>query len=311
MIAGALACVCIAGGVCAGAVMMKGGQDAKQDTASQKVVSIPEIQFPSYGGEWNEEITFENKIDADAVNNQDMVNQVMFVKDKASKEKSEKIKNAFDVKEGKMTDTDNAAVYKEDDRTLMLYDNGSFLYRQDRDETGEVKLSDESCKEMAQEFLEDNQLLTDEFEYVGVGYDTLTDLSNPEEEKVIGKLVYYERKINGIDVEGNSKIYVAFDNQGEISEAYSSYREVERTVEPNEVVALEAAIEKAEKLEGYIVMDEEADRIVLENAEIIYWEDSEAFSTNNTIQPVYKITGKAYKGDELLGEFAAVESAVK
>lgn len=44
---------------------------------------------------------------------------------------------------------------------------------------------------------------------------------------------------------------------------------------------------------------------------IIYWEDLAEFSINSTIQPVYKITGKSYQGETIIGEFEAIESAVR
>lgn len=51
--------------------------------------------------------------------------------------------------------------------------------------------------------------------------------------------------------------------------------------------------------------------MVIDDVSISYWEDSSKESKNNTIQPVYKFTGKSYDGEKLLGEFTALESVME
>lgn len=49
---------------------------------------------------------------------------------------------------------------------------------------------------------------------------------------------------------------------------------------------------------------------MVDNIKVSYWEDSANKYDNNTIQPVYELTGKAYDGDKLLGGFTALETVI-
>ncbi len=274
-------------------------------------VIIPEIEFPVSMGEINDELVFENKIDEKNIKNIDIIDEVLLVSDTQSEKECEKVKAAFNMQSIDTTKTEDAEIYRTDDSTLLLYNNGSYMYRSNNKEDKAINLSDDSCIEIAESFLKENRLLPDEFSYSGIGYDTLTDLSHPEDEIIIAKQVYFCRNIDNIEVDGNSKIYVSIDGNGEISEAYSAYQNVDKKVPVNEVIGLEEAVDKVLDLKGFIAVEENADKVVLENVEIIYWEDSAEFSTNSTIQPVYKITGKSYQGETIIGEFEAIESAVR
>lgn len=277
----------------------------------KKSVIIPEIEFPVSMGGANEELIFENKIDEKNIKNIDIIDEVLLVSDTQSEKECEKVKAAFNMQSIDTTKTEDAEIYRTDDSTLLLYNNGSYMYRSNNKEDKAINLSDDSCIEIAESFLKENGLLPDEFSYSGIGYDTLTDLSHPEDEIIIAKQIYFCRNIDNIEVDGNSKIYVSIDGNGEISEAYSAYQNVDKKVPVNEVIGLEEAVDKVLDLKGFIAVEENADKVVLENAEIIYWEDSAEFSTNSTIQPVYKITGKSYQGETIIGEFEAIESAVR
>lgn len=277
----------------------------------KKSVIIPEIEFPVSMGGANDELIFENKIDEKNIKNKDIIDEVLIVSNTQLEKKREEVKKAFDMQSIDITETEDAEIYRTEDSTLLLYNNGSYMYRSNNKEDKEINLSDDSCIEIAENFLKENGLLPDEFSSSGIGYDTLTDLSHPEDEIIIAKQIYFSRNIDNIEVDGNSKIYVSIDSNGEISEAYSAYRDVDDRVSVNEVIELGEAVDKVLNSKGFIAVEENADKVVLENVEIIYWEDSAEFSTNSTIQPVYKITGKSYQGENIIGEFEAIESAVR
>lgn len=283
-----------------------------QETENKKEpFVIPEIEFPAYMGGSLENISYENHIEESDIENYDSIHQVMLVDDNQLKTIKKVVKKAFDMDLAAEQSVKDAEVYKTEESTLLLYKNGSYMYRTNNHNMQECTISDEDVIEKAEKFLKGQGLLTEEFSYSKIGYDKQTDMQHPENEIIVGKQVYFERALDGVEVKGNSLIYVSVDGTGEITEVYSAYRDIKEYESANEIIGLEEAIQNLKNQEGLISVDENADRVILEEAEIVYWEDAEAFSTNNTIQPVYKFTGKAYQGTELLGEFQAIESAVK
>lgn len=284
---------------------------SKEKRNESEPLVIPEIVFPQYAGSSLAGISYENYIKENDIKNYDSVHQVIVVTDDQIKKTKQKAKKAFAMDSATEQSLRDVEVYKTQESTLQLYKNGSYMYRINQRDMHECLLSDEQAIEKATSFLENQGLLPEEFSYSKIGYDKQTNLQNPENEIIVGKQVYFERVIDGLEVKGNSMIYVSIDGSGEIAEVYCAYRDIEQYESVNEVIGLDEAIQSLENQKGLICVDENADKVILENAEIIYWEDADAFSTNNTIQPVYKITGKAYQGSELLGEFQAIESAVK
>lgn len=272
-------------------------------------IDIPQIQFPQSGGEISDSIKYENHINR--VENAEIGGKVIFTSNELVQERHTKAIKAFSMTGSPTTDAGNVITFENEDGILELYENGGFFYQKSNSDMKKLTFTDKECIDIAQEFLVENALLANDFVYSGVGFDTFTDMQNPENSYVIEKQIYFERLIGGTVVDGNSRIFISIDGNGEIASAYSSYQDIDKYQDANEVVELSEAIDAISKQEGLIAVDEEANRVSLEKAELIYWEDSGLYSENNTIQPVYRITGTAYIDDDVVGEFVAIESAVK
>lgn len=59
------------------------------------------------------------------------------------------------------------------------------------------------------------------------------------------------------------------------------------------------------------IFPEGSTKLIIDDVKISYWEDSTVENGNNTIQPVYEYTGKAYDNQNELGEFTILESVMR
>lgn len=272
------------------------------------------INFPQMAGDLNNNLTIDDvSIDLEKIENRDLLKSGYIVDETISDSKKETIKKAFDLENIKVNKIESKEIYSNDTAELLIYDNGSYLYKVKGDSSNEtvVNLTDDECKDKAINYLKENDLLPDDFDYDAVGYETVAPVEDPENKQTVKKIVFLKRKLNGVDVKGTSKIFVSIAGDGEVNTVYGSHGDIRETGKPTEIIPASEAVNKAKKLEGLISVSEEADNVKLENIEVVYWEDSAPGSENSTIQPVYKITGQAFKGNDEIGEFTAIESAIK
>lgn len=277
---------------------------------SIKAEKFEKIDFPQFAGYVDHELKFEDKSNKSNVKNADIAKHVYVVKEEISKKKSDHIKQVFDMVNFESKKDDVQEVITGNDKVLTIYKNGTYHYKNKITKTDKVKITDEECKKIALDFLETNDLMPEYFEYAGTGYDILTPMDNPQDETIIAKSIYFRRSLNGVDVKGNSKIYVTVVNDGAIRDVYSSYREIEDEILINDVVSPFEAIEKAKNFDGMVAIDEKANKVKITEVEMIFWEDSAPLSENATIQPVYKVTGKCFLCNEEIGDFEAIVSAL-
>lgn len=178
--------------------------------------------------------------------------------------------------------------------------------------TAEVTITDQNCRLLAEQFIEESGINISDYIFSKIGYDILTELDS-NKELVVTKTVYFTKQIDNLDIYGNTIFYISIVNDGTISTVYSSSTDIENKYEVDEknIVNLDEAIEKAKNLEGSIEFPEESDRIILEKVEVAYWEDSSPGSDNYTIQPVYLIKGTAYSDNNVVGEAQFIEAALE
>ena len=65
--------------------------------------------------------------------------------------------------------------------------------------------------------------------------------------------------INGVEVEGTSKIIVSMNSDGDVEEIYSSYREIEEVVAVKENYTIDEMSAELENLNGKIYINDDAD----------------------------------------------------
>lgn len=205
-------------------------------------------------------------------------------------------------------------MYQKKDKNLKIYSNGSIDYTYNKENESnkkEMKISDKECRKKAEEILLSNNILDDSCEYSDTGNTVIEEIGAEGSEKIISKEVYFTRKIDNEEVNGSRMAVVSIDADGDILQVSRNFSTIEKKIKPNKIIAKEDAIEKAKKLEGMIYMDEKTNKVVIESVEVVYWEDSSFYNECNTIQSVYKINGKSYENNNLIGDFVAYEQAVK
>ncbi len=271
---------------------------------------IVQITFPQYAGVYNEnlEFVFEDNYD---IENEEILHKAYTTNNKDIDKMIKKIRKRYDVSDSEKEMGDFIRI-GEGDRYVTKYGENAVQYTNSTVGGSEVTLSDDKCVSIAEEELKKLDLLVKGMEYSGVGYDEETDLQT-NESKIIGKTVYFSRELDGVAVKGNSTISVSIVGEGDIKSVYYACGAIskEYKIADENIISLDEAIEACKNFEGYVVVPDNADKVVVESVECVYWEDSAPGSENKTIQPVYRFVGKAYCGDEYCGEFVAIESALE
>lgn len=286
--------------------------NGKEESNTKKEVKIPTIEFPQYVGAYNGDIIFENNFSGN-IKNEGLLEKAFVLKNEINEKELNKIadKLSFD-SEDILREEEEFILYSKDDKSLMLYSNGTFDYQVKRiTDEDKMTISDDKCREIAEEAIVKSGLAGDDCTYSKIGYTLLEEIGVENSETVLEKQVYFKRKIDNINVSGKNMLVVTIDADGEIISILSNYMSIDDEIEVQQVIPVDEAIEKAKELEGMIEMDEKTDRVEIENVEVVYWEDSSTIYDVNTIQPVYKITGKSYCNGEEIGIFAAYEQAIQ
>lgn len=271
---------------------------------------IVEIMFPQRAGEYNTDVEFVFKDDYE-IENKEILNTSYTTYNSDIDKLVRKIRNRYNVS-NKKEDTKFMVRIGKNDRVITKYGDNAIHFSNDVDMSGEVTVADDKCKSIAEKELKKLGLLKEGMVYDGIAYDTQTDLQN-NEETIIAKTVCYNRKIEGIEVRGNSSVSITIVGDGDIKSIYYIYGEINKKHEiaDENIIPIEKAIEECKKFNGQVIMPDDYDEIVIEKVECVWWEDSSPGSMNKAIQPVYKFVGKAYLDGEECGEFVAIESALK
>ena len=276
------------------------------------------IDFPRSAGYINPDLVTKDNLDKDDIDNSEILGTYYIVREEISDNRKEDIKEAFDMEkvDADVDTVDELTVeeYKKGDAQLVIYSNGTYRYKKDVNkdeiEMKNVDFEEDVLVEHAEKFLKDNNLIPGDFAYSEMGETTIKNLSSGEE-KVVTKDLYFMREIDGIEVEGTSKIVVSMNGDCEVEEIYSSYREIEKTVKVKENYTVDEMINRLKSLNGTIYINEEADEITLDDVEVVYYEDSAPYGDNITIQPIYRVKGSSIKDGEKIDEYYGLTSAIK
>ena len=277
-----------------------------------------EIDFPVSAGHINSKLVTNNKIDKNKIKNKEILETYYIVKDEISDSKKQHIKKTFEMEKAdvdiKEKDDMTIEKYEKGNEQLTIYSNGTYHYKKDKNKDyskmKNVDLEEGALVQKANKFLKDEELIPDDFVYSEIGETTIENVTTGEK-TVVTKDLYYVREINGIEVEGTSKIVVSMNAEGDVEEVYSSYREIEEVVDVKENYTIDEMSSELENLNGMIYINDDADEVTFEDVEVVYYEDSAPYSDNPTIQPVYRVKGSNMKDGKEIDDYYGLTSAVK
>ena len=200
--------------------------------------------------------------------------------------------NAFGIKESAVIDK---GIYGQLHQAVLEIDRPHSLYYHRKENTEqEVGQDKQRLTEQATEFLRKHDLLADGFYATGKfggGSVIKQDISGVPKEIVYSRTVEFQRKINGKEVYGASRIWVSFDSDG-MSEVLIQYSPIQKERQMK-VVPLDKAVERVKSFKyTYETELKEVESIHLTDVEVAYWDVP--FQENLThIQPVYVFSGEA------------------
>ena len=270
------------------------------------------IDFPLYRGEFQNDIQIDFNREQMDVENDDLLKQFWIPQDNKMDEIIKNICNEvhLDYSKGQKSEDGNWQV-AEKENSIVRYGDSSFMYRSNILSEKEVALTDQECIDRAEAFFKKIGVDLAQFDEAEMKYDIVE--SGDGKEEVVTKIVEFSRYIDNIEVEGSSKVFISFINDGQIKNVYYGLHANLKSVSvpSGNIRDIDEAIEMFEKLEGYIDIPEETTKAVVKKVECVYWENAAPGSANCTVQPVYRITGVAYSGDRYCGVFEVLEPALK
>lgn len=275
---------------------------------------VPKIKFPELAGGNDYEFDIVNKVTDEKVENienDEVLNSFYILNENIDNKAVQKICNKFNINNQTKKIFDNQITYGTDN-ILTVYDNGCLdFYTIEGTPLCNVSVSDEECKRLANEIINELGIFPEGYTFYGIVYGTCNDLEKPEDQMIISKEVVFTREVDNIDVYGNSKVSVKITDEGTIQSITVNSRNIEKKETFNEINTINEAIENLKNYDGYINIPEGSTKLIIDDVKICYWEDSTIENGNNTIQPVYEFTGKAYDDQNELGEFTILESVMK
>lgn len=279
--------------------------------------NINRINFPVIGGELPADA--EIQLDSSATfsdekikpGKADSVDQMFrFVNTSADSEKTDKLRKVFGLENAKKTVSQGATIYENNKRFLRISDDGTFVYHnKSLDSSSEINLSDDECKRIAKDFLKKNDLATQEFFENGIAHVTKTNALNPNDSKILGKDVYFNRKIDNKMVYGIARVIISIGQDGQVASAYSAFKNYSKG-EPVCIKSFDKAFEDLKKLDGMIDMDPDTKKVSIKKVELVYWEDSSPNSKQTHIQPIYHFLGETLNQVGNKGTFEGFIAAV-
>lgn len=228
----------------------------------------------------------------------------------------EGIKAKFSMDENYETVTENGMEFQ---RSVEVYENGYVNYNfkpvnieKYFQEAKDFELTYEEYTKIADEFLQEIGFMDETIirDYVEVK-DSVESVK-PSDSKTLSKGVRYDKYIDGVKVYNNFAASVRINAYGQVESCYIPNIKVLEAFEINNkyVVELKDAIEHAKNFKGIVSMKEVTEKVKYENAEVLYYADSNPYSEEMAIIPIYKIEGKAFVGDHEIGEVVCYESAI-
>ena len=198
--------------------------------------------------------------------------------------------------------------YCDNNDIIEIYNEGSFVFSHNRKSKDIVELSEYELVSMAENYLKDNALLP----YGFVAGKRLGGTYNEKGEPLKRTIGFY-REIDEYDVYGRSDITVEIDSSG-VNGVYSIYSEYEfdrkvKSLSYDEILNISPLKEgqvtyEASELSG------EAEYIIIDDVEIMYYDSPVNQPSLIYIQPIYKFTGKIYDSDGNSTDYNWVVQAV-
>ena len=161
---------------------------------------------------------------------------------------------------------------------------------------------------IAQTFTQSLGLLEPGFVLSGVTSDTVNQgpLSQPA---VIGKTVHFYRTVDGVQVNGVSRVMVNIGNNGEVEGFKKLYKKIELAGEkPLRPIA--DAFNDVKTGKGTTDISPEAVSAEVTSTNVAYWEDPGTISEQPYLQPVYVFSGQALVAGKSV-PFVSVVKALK
>lgn len=228
----------------------------------------------------------------------------------------EKIKEKFSMDENYEKVAENGMEFE---RSIRVYDNGYIEYKfkpvdseKYFQEAKDFEFTYEEYTKIADEFLKEIGFMDETIIRDYVEVNDSVESAKPGNSKTLAKSVRYDKYINGIMVKANYAASVSINAYGQVESCYIPNMKVIEEFDINNkyVVELKDAIEQAKDFKGLVSMNEVTERVVFEKAEVLYYADAYPLSEEMAIIPMYKIEGKAFVGENEIGEVLCYESAI-
>lgn len=283
------------------------GNNNKNNVDGKENYIIYDIDFPEYAGELQPNIT--TKVNMDIPEMDSLVTYIA-KENKITDSDKEKLCDIFEVDIKKAKEDDVHTVIEENNKRLSIYDKGNYEYSNGKNSESKVQFDDAKAVNIAESYLREKGLLPNGFEYAGIG---IGELVIGKKSIVNEKTVFFNRFIDGKEVEGDACIMVTLIGDGEITKVISSYNDEikKETVDERNIISVEDALKDIVNLKNFLDIDEEADELEINNVSIRYWEESSPYEDKAYVQPVYEVTGKQYKNGKDKGEFRIITQAIK
>lgn len=241
----------------------------------------------------------------------DVFEKTLSIYSKVNNKKDElaTVKARFGFEEKKGIRYGDTVVYTNDEGAqLNVYDLGTFKYSMVVSSEG-IALSEKELEEKAEAYLAELNISLDGFERAGKFERT----TGTGEYKTLDRLTLcYEKKVDGYDIIGTSRITVGFadDEVYTISLAYSDREKAFDIVTRSKDEVAECFIESILDIEcDDKVTGGKATRLEVTDVEIVYLDDHRD-ETQPHIIPMFRVTGKVVIDDGTETGFKAILNAV-
>lgn len=202
--------------------------------------------------------------------------------------------------------------YEADGAVLFISNTGTLNYSKAGDLSKAVPYSDDDVKKMAQEFLKNDLFDLSGFE---MEEEVQHGIASDAAKLITSKSVIFNRTLNNLRVYGNSKIIVSYGSEG-LSGFNYVFNDTGETVDYKPIGVKEALAKLLtvdsmqsfgrQKNQGNAIIN----HVLVDQVEMIYWEDAASNSNMFHIQPCYFFSGTATDALGRESTFHAIVRAV-
>lgn len=220
----------------------------------------------------------------------------------------------FDINDYKLRD-DGTRVYKSkgvggEDKFLDIDQFGCFSYKTGVEHTSrEITLTEKECYKIAKEYLEKYGLFSS---IIGKTWSTSESTTTSKSEgttKLTIGISFYPKQKDGLDIGGNSQIYVEINANGEVCYVTYYFREYEdkKTVK---LISMQEALNRFKEGKAFVQMENTPSELIFENVSLAYWTQDRNLD-NIVMQPVYVFSGTSITATGETKEFSVTVQANK